>query len=181
MARAVSNLLQSTFTTLSSRNVAPITVLHRVASCRLELICLSRVWMPEVKALQGRLRRRPYNSHIDKGYDYQRCRTHLKKRGILSRIARRGVESSEKLGKHRWVVERTHRWFAGFGKLRVRFERQLKYISPYSNWRQRSSAHALLTGCVRRYGSLPPEACAPHQAGPLCEILLHGRLPYKPL
>ena len=25
----------------------------------------------------------------------------------------------------RWVVERTHAWFAGFGKLRIRFERQL--------------------------------------------------------
>lgn len=40
-------------------------------------------------------------------------------------IARRGVESSEKLGRHRWVVERTHGWFAGFGKLRIRFEKRL--------------------------------------------------------
>ncbi len=40
-------------------------------------------------------------------------------------IARRGIESSERLGRHRWVVERTHAWFAGFGKLRIRFERRL--------------------------------------------------------
>lgn len=45
------------------------------------------------------------------GY-YPRRRRHLKKRGIISRIARRG---SERLGKHRWVVERTHGWFAGLG------------------------------------------------------------------
>ncbi|TYZ52546.1 IS5/IS1182 family transposase, partial [Ralstonia solanacearum] len=30
-----------------------------------------------------------------------------------------------RLGRYRWVVERTHAWFAGFGKLRVRFERRL--------------------------------------------------------
>lgn len=30
-----------------------------------------------------------------------------------------------KLGKHRWVVERPHEWFAGFGKQRIRFERRL--------------------------------------------------------
>ena len=44
---------------------------------------------------------------------------------IASRIVRRGVESSEKLGKHCWVVERTHSRFAGVGKLRIRFERRL--------------------------------------------------------
>lgn len=59
------------------------------------------------------------------GYDYACWRAYLKKRGIASRIARRGVESRERLGRHRWVVERTHGWFAGFGKLRIRFERRL--------------------------------------------------------
>jgi hypothetical protein len=29
------------------------------------------------------------------------------------------------LGRHRWVVERTHSWFAGQGKLSIRFERRL--------------------------------------------------------
>ena len=81
--------------------------------------------IPAVKGIQGRPRRRHYKLHADKGYDYARCRAHLRKHGILSRIARRGVESSEKLGKHRWVVERTHGWFAGFGKLRIRLERRL--------------------------------------------------------
>ncbi len=45
--------------------------------------------------------------HADKGYDYPRCRKALKKRGIVPSIARRGVESSERLGRHRWVVKRT--------------------------------------------------------------------------
>ena len=37
-----------------------------------------------------------------------------------------GLRDEElRLGRHRWVVERTHGWFAGFGKLRIRFEKRL--------------------------------------------------------
>ncbi len=78
-----------------------------------------------VGGLQGRPRRRPDKLHADKGYDYEKCRKALRERGIQARIARRGVDSSERLGRHRWVVERAHAWIAGFGKLRIRFERQL--------------------------------------------------------
>ena len=55
-----------------------------------------------VKGKRGRPRRRPEKLHADKGYDYARCRRFLRKRGIQARIARRGVESSERLGRHRW-------------------------------------------------------------------------------
>lgn len=81
--------------------------------------------IPAIPGLPGRPRQRPYKLHADKGYGSRRCREHLARRGIQARIARRGVESSEKLGRHRWVVERTHAWLAGFGKLRIRFERRL--------------------------------------------------------
>lgn len=75
--------------------------------------------------LDRRPRKRPGKLHADKGYDYARCRRYLRKRGITARIARKGIESKDRLGQHRWVVERTHSWFAGFGKLRIRFERRL--------------------------------------------------------
>lgn len=81
--------------------------------------------VPPVGGLPGRPRSRPDKLHADKGYDYPKCRRALVQRGIAVRIARRGMDSSERLGRHRWVVERTHAWFAGFGKLRIRFERQL--------------------------------------------------------
>jgi IS5 family transposase len=81
--------------------------------------------LPAVRGLPGRPRQRPSKLHADKGYDFRRCRAFLRARGIASRIARRGVESSQRLGKHCWVVERTHAWFVGFGKLRIRFERRL--------------------------------------------------------
>lgn len=72
----------------------------------------------------GRPRKRPGKLHADKGYDFSRCREALRKRGIKSRIARRGVESSERLGCHRWVVERTLSWLKRFRRLKVRYERR---------------------------------------------------------
>jgi transposase len=71
----------------------------------------------------GRPRRRPAKLHADKGYDYPRCRKALRRRGITSRIARRGIESSARLGRHRWRVERTMAWLLGCRRLQVRYER----------------------------------------------------------
>lgn len=71
----------------------------------------------------GRLRRRPAKLDADKGYDYACCRQALRRRGITARIARRGVEPSTRLGRHRWVVERTQAWLLGFRRLQVRYER----------------------------------------------------------
>ncbi len=62
--------------------------------------------------------------HADKGYDFPRCRKALGERGIKARIARRGVESSERLGRHRWVAERTLAWLARYRRLAVRYERR---------------------------------------------------------
>jgi len=71
----------------------------------------------------GRPRRRPAKLHADKGYDYPRCRRALRRRGITPRIARRGIESSERLGRQRWKVERTMAWLLGCRRLQVRYER----------------------------------------------------------
>src|SRR5215217_2711409 len=56
---------------------------------------------------RGRPRKRPGKLHADKGYDFGRWRKASREWGIKARIAQRGVESSERLGRHRWVVERT--------------------------------------------------------------------------
>lgn len=73
---------------------------------------------------RGRPRKRPVKLHADKGYDYPRCRRALRARGIIPRIARRGIESSERLGRYRWVVERTLSWLNRFRRLKVRYERR---------------------------------------------------------
>jgi transposase len=72
----------------------------------------------------GRPRKRPKKVHADKGYDFPRCRKALRRRGIKARIARRGIDSSERLGRHRWVVERTLAWLSRYRRLSVRYERR---------------------------------------------------------
>jgi transposase len=77
-----------------------------------------------VRGKRGRPRRRPEKLHADKAYDDQALRRGLRQRGITPRIARRGIESSVRLGRHRWVVERTISWQQGFRRLRVRDEKR---------------------------------------------------------
>ena len=48
----------------------------------------------------------------------------LRARGIMPRIARRGTDPSERLGQHRWVVERSLAWLLGFRRLGMRYERR---------------------------------------------------------
>jgi transposase len=72
----------------------------------------------------GRPRKRPAKLHTDKGYDFPRCRKALRERGVKARIARRGKNTSERLGRHRWVVERTLAWLARYRRLSVRYERR---------------------------------------------------------
>jgi transposase len=33
------------------------------------------------------------------------------------------IESSARLGRHRWTIERTSAWLGGFRRLRIRYER----------------------------------------------------------
>jgi IS5 family transposase len=76
------------------------------------------------RSRSGRPRKRPRKLHADKGYDFPRCREALRKRGITARIARRAIESSERLGRHRWMVERTWSWLNRYRWLKVRYERR---------------------------------------------------------
>ncbi|MEV4179407.1 hypothetical protein [Nonomuraea sp. NPDC049709] len=45
--------------------------------------------------------------HADKPYDHKQLRAKVRRRGITVRIARKNVESSQRLGRHRWVIGRT--------------------------------------------------------------------------
>ena len=79
----------------------------------------------------GRPRWRPVKLHGDKGYDYPRCRRALRRRGITPRIARRGIESSQRLGRHRYVVERSLAWLVGYRRLQVRYERRADILTAF--------------------------------------------------
>jgi transposase len=79
---------------------------------------------------RGRPRRRPDKLHADKGYDFRRCRQYLHRRGIKVRIARRGIEDKSKLGRVRWVVERTISWLLRFKRLGLRYDRTERTTLP---------------------------------------------------
>lgn len=38
--------------------------------------------------------------------------------------ARKGIDSSERLGRRRWVIERTKSWLTGYRRLDHRYERK---------------------------------------------------------
>ncbi len=73
---------------------------------------------------RGRPRSKPAKLHADKAYDIPRAHAFLRQRGILDRIARQGIESSERLGRFRWVAERTIAWLFQFRRLAIRWERR---------------------------------------------------------
>src|SRR5512135_1068951 len=64
--------------------------------------------------------------HVDNGYDYPHIPALLRDRGIAPRVARRGVEASTRLGRYRWVIERTIAWLVGYRRLTIRYERFAK-------------------------------------------------------
>ena len=80
--------------------------------------------VPPIRRPSGQRRRRPAKLHADKGYDYRRCRDACRRRRIKHRIARVGVEAKGRLGRHRWVVERTIAWLKRYRRLAVRHERR---------------------------------------------------------
>jgi hypothetical protein len=86
------------------------------------LIMVDRI-MP-VRGRTGRPRRRPAKVHADKGYASAANRRGLRARGIVPRIARKGVESHERLGRYRWVAERDLAWVHRLRRLLIRNERR---------------------------------------------------------
>jgi len=79
--------------------------------------------IPPIKRPAGPPRRRPDKLHADKAYDSRDRRAALERRGITPRIARKGIESSARLGRWRWVAERDVAWLHRNRRLLVRYER----------------------------------------------------------
>jgi transposase len=80
--------------------------------------------VPPIRQPNGRRRKRPAKLHADKAYDIPRCRQALRRRHIQVRIARKGIDSSQRLGRHRWVIERTLAWLNRCRRLTIRYERR---------------------------------------------------------
>jgi transposase len=97
---------------VTAANVADVTMLQAMVDD-----------IPPVRTPSGRRRTRPGAVHADKGYDSAANRAWLRRRRIAARIARRGVESSARLGRQRWKVERALSWLSCWRRLQVRWDR----------------------------------------------------------
>ena len=95
------------------RNGLPLAILSTAANT-----ADCKMFIETIDAIP--LKRRPVKVHADKGYDSQALRDALQERGIADRIARRRVDSSEKLGCPGWVGGLPHSWVKGFGRVRIR-------------------------------------------------------------
>ena len=80
--------------------------------------------VPPIRGQRGRPRRRPGKLHADKAYNSADNRAALRRRHIIPRLARKGIEAKERLGRYRWVAERTLAWLHHFRRLAVRYERR---------------------------------------------------------
>lgn len=83
--------------------------------------------VPAIRTPARHRRHRPTKLHTDKAYDIPRCWAACRARRIIARISRKRVDSSETLGRYRWVIERTHAWFNQYRRLIIRYERHLAH------------------------------------------------------
>jgi hypothetical protein len=63
--------------------------------------------IPAIRSRRGPRRRKPARLHADKAYDQADLHAWVRGSGIAVRIARKGIEASGRLGRHRWAIERT--------------------------------------------------------------------------
>jgi transposase len=106
--------------------------------------------IPAVRSRRGPRRRRPAKLHADKGYDASYLRVYCRRRGITPRIARRGIESSQRLGRHRWRIERTISWLFGYRRLTIRYERKARYFAAFLSLAATLTCYKRLTKTVAR-------------------------------
>ena len=80
--------------------------------------------VPPVRGRVGRPRKRPERLLADRGYDHDKYRRLVWKRGVKPVIARRQTEHGSGLGRDRWTVERTFAWLHNRRRLLVRTDRR---------------------------------------------------------
>ena len=88
--------------------------------------------VPAIRTPARHRRRRPTKLHADKAYDIPRCWAACRVRHIVARISRKRIDSSETLGRYRWVIERTHAWYNQYRRLIIRYERRLAHYAAFT-------------------------------------------------
>jgi len=131
---------------LCDRRGLPLAVLISAANtpdAQLMLPLLDSV--APVRSRRGRPRQRPAKLHADKAYDQPALRAEVRRRGIAVRIARKGIESSQRLGRHRWIVEACLTWLMNNRRLVRRYERKAEHFQAFADLAAILICHRRLT------------------------------------
>lgn len=119
---------------LYDRRGIPLTVLVSAANthdAHLTVLLLDSI--APIRGRRGRPRQRPGKLHADKAYDQRLLRAEICRRGIDVRIARKGVESSYRLGRHRWVVEACLSWLLRNRHLIRRYDCKAEHFQAFAS------------------------------------------------
>lgn len=92
----------------------------------------SPLLVPTLKAADAQVGGLPdqVSVNLDRGYDSDKSRCALGELGFTGEITRKGAPAPIQAGK-RWVVERSHAWMNGFGKLRRCTEKRTRVVDFY--------------------------------------------------
>ena len=101
--------------------------------------------LPAIRSRRGPRRRKPARLHADKAYDSAAHRTWLRQRGIIPRIARRGIDTSDRLGRYRWKIERTIAWLTGYRRSILRYERRGEHSLAFLQLAAASTRYTLFS------------------------------------
>lgn len=111
----------------------PLAVLATAANVHDSQVLLPMLdYVPATLTPARRRRFRPGKLHADKAYDVRALRAEVRRRGIAVRIARKGIESSTRLGRHRWVVEACMSWLMRYRRLVRRYDRKGDHFEAFA-------------------------------------------------
>ena len=118
---------------ICDRTGLPLAVLATAANVHDSQILLPMLdCVPAIRTPAHRRRWRPDKLHADKAYDNRELRRQVRARGITVRIARKGIESSRRLGRHRWIVESCLSWLMRYRRLVRRYDRQGEHFEAFA-------------------------------------------------
>ncbi|MFG3532497.1 transposase [Streptomyces sp. NPDC047917] len=80
--------------------------------------------LPAIPSRRGPRRRRPVKVRAIEAYFSTEHLAWLRSRGLVPRIARPGTDPGERLGRHRWKIERSIAWLFGYRRPTVHCERK---------------------------------------------------------
>jgi transposase len=119
---------------LSDRTGLPLTALISAANTHdAHLLVALLDSVAPTRSRRGPRRTRPDKLHADKAYNNRHIRADLRHRRITARLARTDIEPATRLGRHRWVIERSLSWLMRYRRLIRRYDRTAEHFQAFTD------------------------------------------------